>query len=104
MWYLKCGVVPTKDNLARQNWSGSKLCVLCSHPECHFARFMWRAVQVIFNIDIRTSVAHLFSDWANGVENQFKEHVLVGVAALYWAMWTSRNDMVFDKALAKSYM
>jgi hypothetical protein len=39
--------VLTKDNLARQNWSGNKLCVFCLHPEmiqhlffdCHFARF-----------------------------------------------------------------
>jgi hypothetical protein len=33
MWYLKHGVVLTKDNLVRRNWSGNKLCVLCSHHE-----------------------------------------------------------------------
>jgi hypothetical protein len=52
MWYLKRGVVPTKDNLARWNWRGNKLCVFCSQPEsiqhlffdCHFAKFLWRVV------------------------------------------------------------
>jgi hypothetical protein len=28
MCYLKRGVVLIKDNLARRNWSGNKLCVL----------------------------------------------------------------------------
>jgi hypothetical protein len=26
MWYLKRGVILTKDNLARRNWNGNKAC------------------------------------------------------------------------------
>jgi len=33
MWYLKRGVILTKDNLARRNWHGDKLCCLCHLPE-----------------------------------------------------------------------
>jgi hypothetical protein len=29
-WYLRRGVILTKDNLARRNWHGSKMCVLSS--------------------------------------------------------------------------
>jgi hypothetical protein len=43
-------------------------------------------VQLTFNIDTPTSVAHLFSDWADGVGNRFKKLVLVGAAALCYAM------------------
>jgi hypothetical protein len=58
MWYLKRGVVLMKDNLERRNWNGNKQCVFCSQPEsiqhlffnCHFAKFLWRVVQVTFNI------------------------------------------------------
>jgi hypothetical protein len=57
MWYLKHGVVLTKDNLVRRNWSGNKLCVLCSHHESiqHLffiatLRDFCGAVQVTFNI------------------------------------------------------
>jgi hypothetical protein len=71
---------------------------------CHFARFIWRAVQVSFNIDIPTSVEHLYTDWMNGVENRYKKLILVGAAALCWILWTSRNDMIFDNSLAKIYM
>jgi hypothetical protein len=102
MWYLKREVVLTKDNLARRNWNGGKQCVACSQPEtiqhlffdCHFTRFLWRAVQVTFNIDMPTSVMHLFNDWANGVGIRFKKLLLVGAAALCWAMRTSRNEIV----------
>jgi hypothetical protein len=33
LWYLKRGVILTKDNLARQNWNGDKKCCFCHHPE-----------------------------------------------------------------------
>jgi hypothetical protein len=97
MWYLKCEVVLTKDSLARQNWHGCKQCIFCSLPEiiqhlffyCHFARFLWRAVQVSFNIGTPTSVVHLFSDWTNSVRNRFKNIILVGAAALCWTLWSS---------------
>jgi hypothetical protein len=111
MWYLKCGVFLTKYNLARRHWNGCKQCVFCSQSKtiqhlffvCHFARFIWRAVQVSFNIDIPTSVEHLYTDWANGVGNRFKKLILVGVVALCWALWTGRNDMMFDNSPANTY-
>lgn len=33
MWYLKRGVVLTKDNIIRRNWKRNKMCVFCSHHE-----------------------------------------------------------------------
>jgi hypothetical protein len=61
--------VLTKDNLVRRNWTGNKLCVFCVCQEmiqhlffnCHFARFLWRAVQVTFNINTPTYVVKLFN-------------------------------------------
>jgi hypothetical protein len=32
-WYLRRGVILTKDNLIKQNWHGSKMCVFCTHDE-----------------------------------------------------------------------
>jgi hypothetical protein len=48
-WYLRKGVVLTKDNLAKRNWHGSKKCVFCHQDEtikhlffqCRFARSIW---------------------------------------------------------------
>ena len=33
MWYLKKGVILTKDNLAKTNWEGNKGCPFCNTPE-----------------------------------------------------------------------
>jgi hypothetical protein len=112
MWYLKQGVVLTKDNLVRWDWRGSNLCVFGSQIEMiqhlffyyHFAKFLWRAVQVTFNIDVPLSMVHRFHGWVNDIGNQLKKLVLVGAAALCLALWTRRNDMMFDNSLSKSYM
>jgi hypothetical protein len=32
-WYLRRGVILTKDNLMKRNWHGSKTCVFCSQDE-----------------------------------------------------------------------
>jgi hypothetical protein len=48
LWYLKRGVVLTKDNLNRINWRGGKQCVFYAQVEiiqhlffdCHFAKFI----------------------------------------------------------------
>jgi hypothetical protein len=77
MWYLKRGVVLTKDNLIRRNWKGDKKCVFCAHPEtiqhlffeCHFAKFIWSAVQITFNIHMPVSVLHLLSVWETAWAN-----------------------------------
>jgi hypothetical protein len=112
LWYLKQGVVLTKDNLIRRNWNGNKQCVFCSQHEsiqhlffdCHFAKFLWRAVQVTFNIDVPISIAHVCNGWATGLGNQFRNLVPVGATTLVWALWISRNDIVFDNSLNKTYM
>ena len=33
MWYLKRGVLLTKDNLARRNWTESGVCSFCNREE-----------------------------------------------------------------------
>jgi hypothetical protein len=58
LWYLKRGVILTKDNLARRNWNGDKKCCFCHHPEtiqhlffqCYYAKFLWRAVHLLFGL------------------------------------------------------
>jgi hypothetical protein len=33
--------------------------------DCHYAKFIWTAIQIAFNIQKHISVLHLFEDWAN---------------------------------------
>ena len=32
-WYLRKGVILTKDNLVKRNWNGSTKCAFCTHDE-----------------------------------------------------------------------
>ena len=58
LWYLKRGVILTKDNLARRSWNGDTKCCFCHHPEtiqhlffqCYYAKFLWRAVHLMFGL------------------------------------------------------
>ena len=103
MWYLKRGVILTKDNLARQNWNGNKQCCFCSSDEtiqhlfidCHVAKFLWRAVQFAFDLNSPRSITHLFGNWLRGVGTKLKRQLLVGASALCWTIWLSRNAFVY---------
>jgi hypothetical protein len=71
LWYLRRGIVLTKDNLAKRNWQGSKVCCFChkdetiSHLfyECRFARAMWFIIHAVFGFSRPHSVSHMFGSW-----------------------------------------
>uniref|UniRef100_A0A453E3M2 Reverse transcriptase zinc-binding domain-containing protein n=1 Tax=Aegilops tauschii subsp. strangulata TaxID=200361 RepID=A0A453E3M2_AEGTS len=91
--YLRRGVVLTKDNLARRNWSGSKKC-FCTHDEtikhlffhCKFARSTWSAIQIASNLYPPTSVANSFGHWLDSISNRYKTLIRVGAYALLWSL------------------
>ena len=79
-WYLRRGVILTKDNLAKRNWHGSKQCVFCHKDEtikhlffeCKFASSIWSIIQIGSTIYPPTSIANIFGSWLNGEDNRFK--------------------------------
>ena len=103
-WYLRRGVILTKDNLAKRNWHGSIKCVFCTHDEsikhlffqCEFARSIWSAVQIGSTLYPPRSVANIFGNWLNGVDPRFKLLIRVGAIAVIWSLWLCRNDKVFN--------
>ena len=112
LWYLKKGVVLTKDNLIRRRWKGAKKCEFCAMDEtiqhlffdCHIARFIWRAIMVVFNIKMPHSFNNMFGLWLFNIPKHFRELLLVGMAAMCWSIWLSRNDLVFEKKQSTSYL
>ena len=102
-WYLRRGVILTKDNLARRNWHGSKKCVFYSNDEtikhhffqCEFARSIWSAIQIGSTLYPPRSVENIFVNWLNGVDPRFKLLIRVEAIAVIWSLWLCRNDKVF---------
>ena len=74
MWYLRSGVILTKDNLAKCSWQGSKKCCFCHKNEtikhlffeCRFTRVIWGCIQVVLNLSQPHSIPHLFGSWLQG--------------------------------------
>lgn len=42
-------------------------------------------------------VSLMFGNWLRGVTRQLNAQIGVGVCALCWIIWNSRNDIVFNK-------
>lgn len=112
MWYIRKGVVLTKDNLGRRNWQGDKIHVFCSGNEsiqhlffdCHFAKFIWRAVHISFGVVAPKSIDHMYSAWLHELNSRTKSLFMVVADALWWMIWLSRNDIFFEKCSSKTYM
>ena len=103
-WYLRRGVILTKDNLAKRNWQGSKSCVFCHQNEtikhlffqCRFARSIWSIIQVASNLYPPRSVTNIFGNWLHGIDHKYKILLRVGAIAIIWSLWLCRNDKVFN--------
>jgi len=112
MWYLKRGVILTKDNLAMRNWQGDNLCCLCHLPEtiqhlffdCYYAKFLWRAIHILYGIVPPTSIDVLFDSWSKQGNKNLNMLLLTAASVLLWALWISRNEIVFDKCKPKSLL
>ena len=106
MWFLSENVLLTKDNLAKHNWHWCQKCCFCDSLEtiehlfvsCPFAKILWRMIFFAFNITPLTNIANKFSSWLNGVGKTTKAKIRVGVTALCWSIWTTRNNIIFNKA------
>ena len=112
MWYLKRGVILTKDNLAKRNWRGSQNCSFCSLHEtihhlffrCAYARFLWTAVHLLFGIPRPIDIKDLFDRWSKRGSTEYNSSLLIAASALCWSLWITRNEIVFDKCQPKSFL
>ena len=112
LWYLQRGVILTKDNLARRNWKGSHKCCFCNSNEtirhlffdCHHAKSIWRIVHLATGLSPPISISHMLGNWLSLYNKNERNLILVGCAALCWAIWRSRNDIIFDNVRYNSFL
>jgi hypothetical protein len=46
----------------------------------------------------------MFDTWLHQVGGKLKRQLFAGASTFCWAIWLSRNDVVFDKSPIKSFM
>jgi hypothetical protein len=61
---------------------------------------------VCFTFGVKKSeeVEHLFGPWLISFSSKQRNLVLIGLAAICWSLWISRNDLVFQKSQYKSIL
>ncbi|WVZ64632.1 LOW QUALITY PROTEIN: hypothetical protein U9M48_014126 [Paspalum notatum var. saurae] len=105
LWYLRKGVLLTKDNLAKRKWVGNKSCIFCHNDETighlffeyRFARTVWSFIQHASNMKNPNNASHMLGAWAQGLPSTWQCIALLGAAAVCWSLWLCRNDLVFGK-------
>ena len=65
---------------------------------------MWRAVQVSFGINIPANKDELFSPLLRPNGPKTNTLLLVAAAALIWAIWLTRNKVIFEKVRPKTFL
>jgi hypothetical protein len=76
LWYLRFGVILTKDNLAKRKWKGDTDCCVCGEQEtiqhlffeCPVARQVWSSFSITFDIGNLTNMNDLFGAWLGSLE------------------------------------
>jgi hypothetical protein len=107
LWLLFRKVILTKGNLVKRNWHGNEQCCFCQNYEkiqhlffdCNLAKFIWTVIYFTFGLEPHVSINHLFGTWLLNMNSHTRKLVLVGIGAMLWSMWLSRNDIVFDKKI-----
>jgi hypothetical protein len=105
MWYLRRGVILTKDNLVKCNWQDNEKCCFCHENETikhlfleyRFARVVWSCIQAALNLPQPRSISHLFGSWLRGFQKDLKPLILLGAVATCWSLWLCRNNLVLEK-------
>jgi hypothetical protein len=112
IWLLYREAILTKDNLVKRNWHGM-LCVTfvivfetIQHLffDCVLGKFIWRVMQITFGLSTLTNIKHVFGGWVQRMNDKDRKLLLVGVGDMFWSIWLSRNDIVFNKTSILSYM
>jgi hypothetical protein len=109
---FKKGVVLTKDSLVKREWKGCTKCCFCSKEEiihhlffeCHMARFVWNMLVISFGIQPPSSISNLFGSWGRSFPSNLRKTILIGASALCWAIWLSRNDVIFKNSTTDSFL
>ena len=57
-----------------------------------------------FDITPPTNITNMFGNWLHGVDKQNKSRIRIGVSALCWAIWNTRNDFVFNKQNGTNFL
>jgi hypothetical protein len=61
-------------------------------------------MQCTYGIQPPVNFTHMFGYWLGGFPRKLRKQLLVGVVALCWAIWLTRNNAVLNRSYPNSYL
>jgi hypothetical protein len=112
LWLLYRETILTNDNLVKRNCNGNVMCCFCNNFEtiqhllfdCVLAKFLWGVIQLTFGLTKPHNILHVYGGWSQNMDAKTKRILFVGIGAMFWSIWLSQNDIVFNKKPILSYM
>lgn len=110
LWLFLKNKILTKDNLYKRGWrKGDKICQFCCREEsiqhlffeCPLAKLIWNVVICALNLKPFSNKTQLLGPWLFGFDKNTKNLMMVGITAVIWAIWKTRNRACFDYVLPK---
>jgi hypothetical protein len=107
LWLMMNNAVLTKDNLLKRKWVGDPSCYFCKKNEtvshfffqCSTTKSVWAIVaKSIGANNVPRSLEQCWA-WCDKWLPNGKQFHVVGVAAICWAIWKTRNKACFDGKL-----
>ena len=100
----------TKDNLSKCKWKGTTTCALCTENESgHHLFFEWSTVKYVWSLlgysfgsDCRPNNMNQYWIWIHRILPQAPNLHAVGLAAVCWPIWWTRNAVCFEDKRVKS--
>ena len=110
LWLIEHDAILTKDNLAKRNWSRDMHCLFCNEMEsidhlffeCNTTKYIWNLVAFVFGAGHRPTSFEQFWQWVATLLPNRKQFHIIGLAAICWAIWTTRNKCCFEKKSIRS--
>ena len=105
LWLSLRNSTLAKVNLIKRGWKGSANCHFCGGVEstdhifisCSVAKLIWSIMLCAFDVGRKPeSVQDLFGGWLRRFVKKKKSLIIVGIAALLWAIWNARNEICFE--------
>ena len=105
IWLILKKSILTRDVLLERGGDCPKTCLFCGQDEsinhlffqCPLARYVWNIVSVATGIKCQFEGADFcLTDWLNGFGKNQKKKMMVGVAAILWGIWKTRNLACFE--------
>jgi hypothetical protein len=72
--------------------------------ECPLAKIVWRLVHMTFGLALNKNVTNHFGNWLAGLNKKDVKQIRIGVCAIVCTLWNARNDNVFNKPKASSFL